>query len=567
MNIQQLLRRGSRAVFSREHWRLMAARRAAQRDYQAWLHAQEPDAQERARQRQQVFHHGLSFLIPTYNTDPAMLRALVDSLLMQTVDCWEACFFDGGSTRQETRRALQEAAARDARIRVELSGENAGIAGNTNRALAMARYDWIALVDHDDLLAPDAAYAMLCAAASGADMAYSDEDKCDAAGQRFFEPHLKGDFALDSLRAGNYICHLLGMEKALALRLGGLCSDYDGSQDHDLMLRASEQARCIVHIPRVLYHWRMVPSSASHQAAERCAQAAAKAVDAQLQRLALHGKAVSRLLRVEISYDLNPSDTVSLIISGAARGIQRWLNRLEACTAEPVAEVLVLGTAEPCTFQGRPCRMLPQLDDSPAGLNQAAAEAQGTLVAFLTQGVLPRTQGWLTALRMYAQRRDVGAAGTALMTRSLTYLHAGYAVDVPGGALSHQHRVNYYETPYMLTDRQVRNVTAVSRALMMIRRETLLKLGGFPAYDSDLTSAGLGLRAQAAGLVQVYTPAAAAVWTRRSAPPCLTGSAPAQDLLRWRQEFGEHPREKYYSPLLEKQRGWMLPDLSRQGEP
>ena len=114
----------------------------------------------------------------------------------------------------------------------------------------------------------------------------------------------------------------------------------------------------------------------------------------------------------------------------------------------------------------------------------------------------------------------------------------------------------------MLTDRQVRNVTAVSASMLMIRRETFLALGGFGDYASDLAAASLGLRAQGAGLWNVFVPEAAAVWHGKE-PPCLTGPAPAEDLARFREEFGEHPREKNYSPLLEKQRGWMILDTAR----
>lgn len=539
-----------------------AARLANQRAYPGWLERQQPDAAERARQGERAFSHGLSFLIPTYNTAPELLLALGESLLAQTAPGWEACFYDGASTQEDTRRALRALQARDARLRVELGEENLGIAGNTNRALAMARMDWVALVDHDDLLAPDVAYCILCAAEGGADMAYSDEDKCSADGSCFFDPHLKPDFAPDSLRAGNYVCHIMAMRKSLMEEVGGLRPHYDGSQDHDLALRASERAERIVHIPRVLYHWRMLESSASHQRAEQCADAAARAVDDQLRRLGLPGRAYSSQLRVRIDYDLRPGETVSLVAVCQGRGTQRWLNRLAEATGDQVAETLLVGAGKPCRFQGRDCRAAEGAGSLGARLNAAAAQARGDYVAFVRQGIQPLERDWLSALRMYAQRPDVACAGTALLTRGMIYLHGGYAVDVPAGALSHQAGVSWYNMPYMLTDRLVRNVTAVSAGVMMIRRETLLALGGFPDDGSDLCAVGLGLRARAAGLLNVYVPQAACLWLGGE-PPCLTQAPPAEELARFRRDFGEHPPEKYYSPLFEKQRGWMLPDLSR----
>lgn len=539
-----------------------AARRANEQAYAAWLERQQPDAAERARQGQRVFHHGLSFLIPTYNTAPELLTALGETLLAQTASGWEACFYDGASTRADTRQALLALQARDPRLRVELGNENLGIAGNTNRALAMARMDWVALVDHDDLLTPDAAYCILCAAEQGADMAYSDEDKCSADGARFFDPHLKADFAPDSLRAGNYVCHIMAMRKSLMEEVGGLRSAYDGSQDHDLALRASERAGRVVHIPRVLYHWRMLESSASHQRAEQCAHAAARAVDDQLRRLGLPGRAYSEQLRVSIDYDLRPGETVSLVAVCQGRGTRRWLERLEKATDASVMETLLVGAEKPWPFQGRASRLVQGAGSLGARLSAAAAQAKGDYIVFVRQGIRPLRGEWLNALRMYAQRRDVACAGTALMTRGGIYLHGGYAVDVPAGALSHQRGVSWYNMPYMLTDRLVRNVTAVSAGVMMIRRETLLALGGFPDYGSDLCAVGLGLRALEAGLVNVYVPQAACLW-QGGTPPCLLQAPGEDELARFRQMYGAHPPEKYYSPLFEKQRGWMLLDLHR----
>lgn len=543
----------------REH---TAARAQADAAYPRWLAQAQPGPEERRRQGETRFSHGLSFLIPTYNTAPHLLQELADALLAQTSPCWEACFYDGASTREDTRQALRDMARRDPRLRVELGRENLGIAGNTNAALAMARLDWVALVDHDDLLTPDAAYWVLRAAEDGADMVYSDEDKCTADGATFFDPHFKGDFAPDTLRAGNYICHLMAMERELMASLGGLRPDYDGSQDHDLALRASERARRIVHIPRVLYHWRMLDTSVSHQRAEKCAQAAARAVEDQLRRLGIPGHVVCRRLRTEISYDLRPGETVSLIARCGEKGTGRWLRALSRRTPEGVAEVLLAGGREECSFGGKPCRGLPREGAWARDLNAAARAATGDYLLFLVQGVMPLERGWLTQLRMYAQRPDVACVGSLLMTPEKIYLHGGYAVDVPGGALSHQGGVSFFNRPYMLTDRQVRNVTAVSASMLMIRRETFLALGGFGDYASDLAAASLGLRAQEAGLWNVFVPEAAAVWHGKE-PPCLTGPAPAEDLARFREEFGEHPREKNYSPLLEKQRGWMILDTAR----
>lgn len=543
-------------VMGEEH-----ARRAAEEEaYQGWIRRQVPSAEEAARQAGASFTHRLTFLIPTYNTRPELLAALVDSLLAQTCPLWEACFYDGASPREDTRRELMRQAARDERIRVALGDENLSISGNTNRALAMARTDYVALCDHDDLLTPDAVYHVLAAAETGADMIYSDEDKCNEDGTRFFDPHLKADFAPDALRAGNYICHLMALRTELMRSLGGLRSAYDGSQDHDLALRASEKAERIVHIPRILYHWRMLNTSFSHQGAERCARAATAAVEDQLRRLQLPATVRMEELRPRIAWQTPDEPCVSLVLHGAGKVGAGELRRLLRGTRH-VQEVLLLG-AEHAPRCGVDVRALPWQGSLSEGLNHAAAQAKGRYVLFAARGLRPCRGGdWLREMLMHAARPDVGCVGGPICHgRALQYLHAGYAVDVPGGALSHHAGQSYYGHPYMITDRLVRNVTGVSAALLLMRRDRFLEAGGFGGYASDLRGADLGLSAQGKGWLNVYVPYARMRF-KGAAPPCLTGPAPAEDISLLRSRHGEHPRERYYSPLFEKLRGSMTPDM------
>ena len=520
-----------------------AARQAEEDAYQAWLRTHErPDPTPFRTEKT------LSFLIPTWNTRPDLLTALADSLLAQSCPRWEACFYDGASTDAATRAALAALPERDARFRVKLGTENGGISGNTNAAYAMASGDVIALCDHDDLLAPDAVRCILEAAEDGADFIYTDEDKVNADGMRFFDPHLKPDFAPDSLRAGNYICHITAMTRPLAervIRRDGclLRSECDGSQDHDLALRATELAEKITHVPRILYHWRMLDTSFSHQKAAKCVEAACNAVWDQLRRRGVPAQVGIEALRVRIRYAAEDAPAVTAIVLGEGK-----LPRLPG-------EVIRVNDA--------------------SRLNDAARQAKGDFLLFLRAGMKPIEKGdWLTEMLMYAQRPDVGCVGSAILDQKRFYRHAGYAVDVPGGAVSHHAGQWLYGRPYMITDRLVRNVTGVSSALVLIRRETFLALGGFGVaredlirlrtssestfprgegdaaapYDSDLRGADLGLKCLRAGLVNVYTPHARMVC--RGPLPCLTGPAPENDLARFRAVWGEHPQERYYSPLF-----------------
>ena len=558
--IQGLPRLGRRALY-----KLLLCRREIQRDdavrldgearYQLYLAQSAPTEAERARQAAAVFHHRLSILIPTWNTDPVLLRALADSLLQQTCGQWEACLYDGCSTREETRALLTRLVREDNRFRVELGAENLNISGNTNLAARLATGDWIALCDHDDLLAPDAVYHVLTAAEGGADFVYSDEDKCSAQGDSFFEPHLKPDFSPEALRSGNYICHLMAMEKALFDRVGGLRSCCDGSQDHDLALRATEQARHIVHIPRVLYHWRMVGTSFSHQAAERCAKAAVRAVSDQIARLGLDAQVRMEELQPRMVYAVPKDVTPTLVLWKRDADFARWLRHLLRKTALPVGDVIVI-SQQPCDLRlrGITVRTAPTPDE-------AARMAAGSHLVFVAQGLLPESKDWLRELLSLAAQPDVALAGSNILDRKQCYLHAGYAVDVPGGAVRYQAGQCRWGACYQLLDRKLREVTGVSSGLCAIGRDRYLALGGFGGYESDLRGAVLGVKALGAGYRCVITPYAA--MRCRGEAPCLIGPAPERDLARMTAEVGAHPAEHYYSPLLERTQGSMTVNTER----
>lgn len=232
----------------------------------------------------------ISVVVPVFNTRPKFLRALADSLLAQTHGAWEACLYDGGSTSAETRKALEAIAARDSRFHIAFGAENAGISGNTNRAIKMATGEYIALCDHDDVLAPDALWRIAEAIdAHHPDVLYTDEDKLTTHGAIHVDAHRKPDFCPDNLRSGNYICHLSVIRRTLLDAIGGLRPAFDGSQDHDLMLRACERADGVIHIPRVLYHWRTLRGSMSHTKLAVCLDAAARAVEESMRRTGFPG--------------------------------------------------------------------------------------------------------------------------------------------------------------------------------------------------------------------------------------------------------------------------------------
>src|SRR5262245_19490905 len=229
-------------------------------EYRRWIKRHEPAAAELARQRGHRFARTpkISVVVPVYNPPAPFLQAMIDSVRAQTYGNWELCLADGASTAEHVRPILEKAAASDPRIRVAFLPANGGIVGNSNAAAELATGEFLGLLDHDDTLASFALYEVVTALneSPDVDFLYSDEDKLDRSGERV-EPNFKPDWSPETLRSRNYVCHLTVLKRSLVEEIAEFRSGYDGSQDYDLILRASERARRIVHIPQVLYHWRM----------------------------------------------------------------------------------------------------------------------------------------------------------------------------------------------------------------------------------------------------------------------------------------------------------------------
>ncbi|MBQ2952120.1 MAG: glycosyltransferase [Clostridia bacterium] len=403
----------------------------------------DPSAEELASQRMNPPDAGMiSIAIPAWNTRPAFLQALADSLTAQTYANWEAVIYDGCSTDAEAIRSMD--ALKDGRIRVIHGSANEGIAGNTNRAIAACRGDYIALCDHDDTLTPDALWHVARAIADEApDLLYSDEDKLTEDGRVRTDPHRKPDFCPDNLRSGNYICHLMVVKRTLLTELGGLRPAFDGSQDHDLTLRIAERTQRICHIPRVLYHWRTVGASMSHQRLQQCQDAAARAVTEHMARIGRPGQCTVEDGVLRLRWDVPAGLTVQKIHVPAGEGY--------------------------------------------AFINRAAVGATGDVLLILREGVSEPDEAALREMLMYAQRDDVAAVTPMITDRRGRIVHAGYTWDgervcsrnagLPGHA-GGWHGLN----------RTSHNVMAVSTDCLMVRRDHFIPFdegytGGLGAVD------------------------------------------------------------------------------------
>ena len=278
-------------------WRKVKERRdrnRAEQNYESWLQDCLPDEAETRRQRAVVFPFAplISILVPAYETPEPFLRQMMDSVLAQSYGKLELCIADG-SPSEKVRRVAEEYACRDSRVRYQKLEQNLGISGNTNAALAMARGEYTGLLDHDDLLLPGALYEIVRALNDGepADAVYTDEDKLDSERNVHFQPHFKPDFNPEYLRSNNYICHFFLVKRETALETGGFRQEFDGAQDHDFILRCTEKARKVVHVPRVLYSWRCHAASTADNPESKlyAYEAGKRAVAAHLERCGTPG--------------------------------------------------------------------------------------------------------------------------------------------------------------------------------------------------------------------------------------------------------------------------------------
>ncbi len=292
----------------------------------------------------------ISVAMPTYNTPPRYLREAIESVRRQHYPAWELCIVDDGSTNAATRRIVERYAKHDARIRAEWRPENAGISSATNAALALCEGEVVAFLDHDDVLTPDALVRVAEVLwGRDVDMVYSDQDKITPVGVRadpFWKPEWSPTYALGAM----YIGHLLAVRRSLAVQVGGFDTAFDTIQDFEFMLRVSERARGIRHVPRILYHWRAVPESIASDPGAKpgVEELQTRAVNEHLRRRGVAARAVSHPSiphrTVLVGEPDGPATRVSVVVaaSGRPRHLSRCLDALLERTEYPSYEVIVV---------------------------------------------------------------------------------------------------------------------------------------------------------------------------------------------------------------------------------
>jgi len=506
-------------------WGDHAAARAT--EYWHWLHLGELEGATGPGGPDELPTSGplLSVVVPVYRPSLWYFRESVQSVVTQTYGDWQLCLCDDGSDDPLLTSTMVELAASDPRIVVVALEENGGISRASNRALQEARGEFVVLLDHDDVLAPTALAELAAAVTAGddVDVVYSDEDKLDELGKRF-EPHFKPDWDPDLLLTYPYLGHVTAVRRELLERIGGFRPEFDGSQDYDVMLRATEQARRIAHIPKVLYHWRVVAGSAAgdtdakpwaHQASRRVVEdaVARRGLDATVETGPFPGA-------YHVRRKVRGAPTVSVIIPfrDQAALTASCLESLDATARSAITEVVLIDNAstEPETRALRRLiaeRPATRLIDYPGAFNWAAinnlaaASCRSDLLLFLNNDIEATSPGWVSAMAELAQDPAIGAVGARLLYPDGGLQHAGVVLGL-GGVASHlfagmpDGTVGYY-----WWDRIVRGYSAVTAACMMVRRQVFEEVGGFDeTFAVAFNDVDFCIRLSRAGYRNVYTP-------------------------------------------------------------
>ncbi len=491
---------------------------------------------ELAAQRATSFaaSYKISILVPLYNTPIRFLRAMIRSVQAQTYQNWELCLADGSDKKhRRVERRVRRWAQSDARILYRKLEKNGGISENTNACIDMASGDYIALFDHDDLLHPAALWevmSVLCT--QNADFVYTDEAIFRSPRvKHILAIHYKPDYSPDTLRGINYICHLSVFSRTLLDRVGHFDPAYDGAQDHDLILRLTEQAQKIVHIPKVLYYWRSHRKSTASGADKKnyAIQAGQNAVLAAVRRGGMDATVESACSELptlfRIRYKLQTDALVSIIIptKNHCADLRKCINSILEKTTYQNYEILIVdnGSDEAELFAyyeslkaHTNIRVLPY--DIPFNYsrinNYAAKQAKGDYLLLLNNDIEIITPDWLTEMLMYAQRPDVGAVGAMLYYPDDTVQHGGVIIGL-GGVAGHAHKhFDRNSFGYMGRMLIAQNLSAVTAACILVKTSVFWEVGGLEeeAFAVAFNDVDLCLKIRAAGHLIVHTPHAQA---------------------------------------------------------
>jgi GT2 family glycosyltransferase len=535
--------------------------------YHAWLAARRPDAEELERQRKRasgwVQRPLVSVCMPVFNPSPDALREAIGSVRAQSYDGWELCICDDASTRPGVRQVLEELSGTDPRVRVTYAEENGGISAATNRALALARGEYVGFLDDDDMIEPHTLYLYVQALQddAGIDVFYCDEDILMPSGERL-RPFFKPSWSPETLLGMNYVTHFVVARRRLVEEVGGLRAERDGAQDYDLLLRLTERTQAVHHVPEVLYTWRQSPTSASMSAKAKpwAYQAGRHAVEDALARRHIEGRVESGGFAggYRVRYRLpEPPPHVEIVIPTRDRAdlLGPCLESISSLTSYGDYSVTVLdndsreeATRDLLRRAGVRVVAAPGPFNYAAIVNRGFASTDADFVLTLNNDTRVLEPDWLGGLMELGFRPGVGAVGCRLVLADGRPQHQGIVIacGVPAANLGH-----LAPGIRVLGDVQtVRDVSAVTGACSLIRRSAWEEVGGL---DEELAVAyndvDFCLRLGRAGYRVLYTPYVTLVHEESASRGEVH---PAEDearlLRRWAAEMAQG--DPFFTPHL-----------------
>lgn len=547
------------------------------RAYQQWLEKNTFKQEDITSARQQISQWQIqpkfSIIMPVYNVEEKWLKRAIESVRKQIYPHWELCIADDASTESHIYSILTHYSQLDSRIKVVFRTENGHISAASNSALELATGDYIALLDHDDELAINALFenAQLINRYPEADFIYSDEDKIDSKGKRF-SPCFKPDWSPEYFYSCMYTCHLGVYRTSIVREIGGFRSEYNGSQDYDLVLRFIEKTKNIFHIPKILYHWRSISASAASgsQAKPWAYTAGRKALESMLERSIYPGHVEETpnpgIYRVRRDIIGNP--LVSIIIPSAGTTVNNAsgsLCLLENCirsvqqmstyrnfeiivvdgydipdaTLEKILamDVKLVRCAEPFNFSMR--------------INRGAAEAKGQFLLLLNDDTEVITPEWLESMLELAQQTEIGAVGAKLLFPDGRLQHVGVMI-LEGNPCHAFYGFDNEQSGYYCSNIVNRNYLAVTAACLMMRQEVFQLLGGLDeAFPLNYNDVDLCLKAHQTGYRNVVTPYAQLIhYESASRQKGLKPGEWNQLNHKWKDYFEKLGTDPYYNPNL-----------------
>ncbi|RHO81273.1 glycosyltransferase family 2 protein [Clostridiaceae bacterium AF42-6] len=492
-----------------------------------------PNAEERRREEETVFPREIkiSVLVPLYNTPEKFLREMIDSVVTQTYKNWELCLADGSDDKHtDVGRICQEYIEKDSRIKYQKIEKNLGISGNTNVCFSMATGNFIGLFDHDDVMHPSLLFECVkTVCEKDADYVYTDEATFTSPNlDDLIVLHFKPDYSPDNLRANNYICHFSMFDADLLKKTGLFRPEYDGSQDHDMILRLTEEAKHVCHIPKILYYWRSHPNSVAADIGAKtyAIDAAKRAVHDHMRDyygIEVEVESTRAFPTIfQIKYPINGEPLISIVIPNKdhVEDLRRCITSIEKKSTWKNYEIVVV---ENNSVEQSIRDYYKELESDPkvkivtyeggfnySKINNAGVkETKGEYLLFLNNDTEVISSDWMEQLLMYAQRKDVGAVGAKLYYADNTIQHAGVVIGL-GAHRSAGH--THYKMPrehlgYMGRLCYAQDVTAVTGACLMVKKSIYEEVDGLDeSFTISLNDVDLCLKIREKGYLNIFTP-------------------------------------------------------------